>query len=144
MIQRIQTIFLFLASACFFGLFGLPLATSETAMAGLFADRVYNIFDNPILIGVTCIGGVLALIAIFLFKNRPLQKKLGYGTLTLAILFIIVAIWLVVQDTESELTSNIDERLGLGLPLLAIFFVLFANRYIGKDEKLVKSMDRLR
>ena len=144
MVQRIQSIFLFLSSASFFGLFGLPLATSEESMTGLFADQVYNIFDNPILIGITSLGGVLALVAIFLFKKRPLQIKLGYGVLTIAILLILVAGLLVFQDTSSELTSEIDERLGLVLPILAIIFVILANRFIKKDEKLVKSMDRLR
>ncbi len=144
MIQRVQSIFLFLSSASFFGLFGLPLATSDSEMAGLFEDKVYNIFDNPILIGLTCLGGILALVAIFLFKNRPLQKKLGYGVLTLSILTMIVALLLVFQDDQSDLTSNINEQIGLGLPILVIIFTLLANRFIGKDEKLVKSMDRLR
>lgn len=144
MIQRIQSIFLFLASASFFTLFGIPLASSSEGMAGIFEDKVYNIFDNPVLIGVTILGGLIALLAIFLFKNRPLQKKLAYGAITIAIIFLILAFLLVFQDNQSDLTSNIDEQFGIGLPILAIVFALFANRYINKDEKLVKSMDRLR
>ncbi|GLR16652.1 DUF4293 domain-containing protein [Portibacter lacus] len=144
MIQRIQTIFLFLASASFFGLFGVPLATSNDTMAGIFADKIYNIFDNPVLLGITIVGGLLALITIFLFKNRPLQKKLVYGVMTMGIIFIIVALLLVFQDNQSDLTANINEQFGIGLPILAILFGIFANRYIGKDDKLVKSMDRLR
>ncbi len=144
MIQRIQSIFLFLASASFWGLFALPIANSDTSMAGIFSDQLYTILDNPILIVLTCLGGVLALAAIFLFKNRPLQRKLGFGVITMAILTILVAILLVYQDTESVLDGNINEGFGLGLPVFAIIFALFANRYIKKDDKLVKSMDRLR
>lgn len=144
MIQRIQSVFLFLASASFFGLFGIPLASSEASMDGIFADKLYNIFDNPVLIALAVLGGLLALIAIFLFKKRPIQKKLGYGTITLGIVFIIVALLLVFQDSQSEVTSNINEQFGIGLPILSIVFALFANRYISKDDKLVKSMDRLR
>jgi len=144
MIQRIQTIFLFLAALSFVGLFGLPFATSDAEMAGLFADKTYNVFDNPILIGLVIIGAILSVIAIFLFKKRKTQIKLGYGIITFAILTIIVAFLLVLQDTESELTSNINEGLGLGLPIFSIIFALLANRYIKKDDKLVRSMDRLR
>lgn len=144
MIQRIQSIFLVLASASFWGLFGLPFANSDAEMAGIFADKLYTIFDNPILIALTSLGGVLALVTVFLFKNRPLQKKLGYGVITLAVLIIVVALLLVLQDNTSDVTENINEGLGLGLPIFAIIFALFANRYISKDDKLVKSMDRLR
>ena len=144
MIQRIQSIFLFLASISFWGLFALPFANSDATMAGLFSDQIYNIFDNPILIALTAIGGVIALASIFIFKNRPLQRKLSYGIMTFAILIIVVAILLVLQDEPSDVTQNINEGLGLGLPIFSIIFTLFAIRYINKDDKLVKSMDRLR
>ncbi len=144
MIQRIQSIFLFLTSISFWGLFGLPLANSDIEMAGLFSDQLYNIFDNPILIALATIGGILAIATIFLFKNRPLQKKLNYVNITLAILFIIVALLLVIQDTDSGVNGDISEGYGLGLPIFVIIFSLFTNRYINKDDKLVKSMDRLR
>lgn len=144
MIQRIQSIFLFLASISFWGLFGLPFATSEASMEGLFSDQIYNILDHPILLALTAIGGLLAIIAIFLFKKRPLQKKMGLGIITISILLIVLSIVLVLQDSQSETMATINEGLGLGLPIFAIIFSLLANRYIGKDEKLVKSMDRLR
>ena len=144
MIQRIQTIFLLLSSVSFWGLFGLPFAKSGATMPGIFSDQLYNVFDNPILIALTVIGGLIALIAIFLFKNRPLQKKLNYGIITVSILLLAVALLLVLQDGTSESMASITEGFGLGLPVFAIIFSLFANRYIGKDDKLVKSMDRLR
>lgn len=144
MIQRIQSIFLFLASASFWGLFGLPFAKSEASMAGIFQDQLYNIFDNPILIALTALGGVLALIAIFLFKNRPLQRKLGFGIITMGILLIVVSLVLVLQDGQSDAIAAINEQFGLALPIMGIVFAAFANRYIKKDDKLVKSMDRLR
>lgn len=144
MIQRIQTIFLFLVAASFGGLFGLPFAKSDTSMEGLFEDQIYNIFDNPILIGMVALGIILAIIAIFMYKNRKLQVKIVYGVITIAILTIIVAILLVLQDSESEITGNIQEGMGLGLPIFSIIFGFLANRYIKKDDKLVKSMDRLR
>ena len=97
MIQRVQSIFLFLSSISFWGLFGLPFAKSEAMMPGIFADQLYNVFDNPMLIALTAIGGLIALIAIFLFKNRPIQKKLNYGIITVSILLLLVALLLVFK-----------------------------------------------
>lgn len=144
MIQRIQSIFLLLGAISLGGLFALPFATSDASMAGLFQDKIYNIFDNPVLLILTILGIVLGLAAIFLFKNRPLQRKLGFGTVTISALLLIASLIFGFLDTESDLTQNINEGFGLGLPVFAIIFTLLANRYIKKDDKLVKSMDRLR
>ena len=121
MIQRIQTIFLLLSSVSFWGLFGLPFAKSGATMPGIFSDQLYNVFDNPILIALTVIGGLIALISIFLFKNRPLQKKLNYGIITVSILLIAVAVLLVLQDGKSESMASITEGFGLGLPVFALY-----------------------
>ena len=144
MIQRIQSIFLLLASASFWGLFGLPFAKSDAQMEGLFEDQVYNLSDNVGLLIICILGGILALISIFMFKNRKLQLKLNMGTILLSIALIALIIVFMVMDSSSEIFKNVNEGLGLGLPVFAIIFALFANRYIKKDEKLVKSMDRLR
>lgn len=146
MIQRIQTIFLLLAGAALLSLFAIPFATSEVTDTALFADKVYNIMDNPILLILTALGGGIALINIFLFKNRPLQLKLDYLIITLSILLPAIAIFLVFKSggetsTQMEITEN---YFGIGMPLLAIIFTILASRFIGKDHKLVKSMDRLR
>lgn len=74
MIQRIQTIFLLLASACISFLFlpNFDFAASDSAQAGsgsLFQDGVFNAYDNLIL--QVLIGAISALIFIniFLFKK---------------------------------------------------------------------------
>jgi len=146
MIQRIQSIFLLLASGSLFSLFGIPFASSNQADSNLFADKVYNIFDNPILMTLAVLGGVIALVNIFLFKNRSLQLRLDYLVITLSLILPILAMFLVFQSgevagPEIEISEN---YLGLGLPILAIVFAILANRFISKDQKLVKSMDRLR
>ena len=49
-----------------------------------------------------------------------------------------------MQDSNAMGSTTPNEELGLGLPVLSILFAAFAMRFINKDEKLVKSMDRLR
>lgn len=146
MIQRIQSIFIFLAGAAILSLFAIPFATSSTPDNAIFADKMYNIFDNPILLVLTTLAGLVALINIFMFKNRPLQLKLDYLVITLSILVPLVAFLLMFKSgSETNTTIEIQENyFGLGMPILAIIFSFLANKFIKKDTKLVKSMDRLR
>lgn len=145
MIQRIQTIFLFFAAASFFAMFYIPFATSDVAAGTLMSDTAYSVEDH-ILLGVLCIlGGILSLVAIFLYKNRPLQLRLGYFIIIAAVFIIVTAILLFLNESKAiEGTVNISEGFGLAMPIVTIILVVLANKFIKKDQKIVKSMDRLR
>ena len=145
MIQRIQSIFLLLAAAAFFSLFGLDFASSNAEVSGFLSDKAFDIQDHIALTILAALGGALALLTIFLFNNRQLQIKLGYGVILLAIALPIVAVALFYGQFNA-LPTNIKLTYGIGLaaPILALIFTGLANRFINKDEKLVRSMDRLR
>lgn len=145
MIQRIQSIFLLLASISFFLQFVFHFATSDKSTPGMLSDQIYNISDHPVLIALTIIGGALALINIFLFRNRGLQIRLGYIVIIFCILLPLVA-FLLIYSEPTGLTKNteIHDGLAIYLPILGLVLTILANRFIGKDNKLVKSMDRLR
>ena len=144
MIQRIQSLFLLLSSAAFWTEFALPFATTDVASQGVMNDLVYNIHDSPVLIGLTIIGGLVTLSAIFLFNNRPLQKRLSYLGIVMAILLPLIAFLLIYNERTGDALSTINYDLGIFPPLVALIFAVLAGRAIGKDDKLVKSMDRLR
>ncbi len=145
MIQRIQTIFLALASGTFAGQFLLPFASSEGKEQVFFEDSIYNIQDHVGLLIITILGIVGALGAIFLFKNRPLQLRITYISIVMAILLPILAIWLFFNAGHQMVEGNgVEDGLGLYLPVLGVVFSGLAARFIKKDDKLVKSMDRLR
>jgi len=146
MIQRIQTVFLALASACAFGLFGLPLAETAAAVQSseFLADAQFTIQDHPGLIGLFVVAGLLALVAVFLFNNRPLQARLSRFGLIANILGVVLAVILFMQDTANSGEYTLQDGYGVALPILFIVFSVLAIRFITKDEKLVKSMDRLR
>lgn len=151
MIQRIQSILLLLAAACmsFLYLPSFEFAGSETAevkSAGLFTDGYFNSYDHTILISL--IGGAIALafINIFLFKNRNLQLLLSRITILLIFSVIVVGgilFYLNFENRQAEM-EHVNVRLGLFIPFVSIALLYFANKYIIKDNKLVKSMDRLR
>lgn len=145
MIQRIQTIFLFLSGLCLLSLFWLPFATSEVAIPHLFSDMTYDVYDSPLLMGLTAIGALLSIIAIFLYNKRTTQLKLSNFTIVASVLIIVLAIILVLNDSQTtEGAETITESLGIGMPILSIIFSALASRFINKDEKTVRSMDRLR
>jgi len=145
MLQRIQSIFLLLTSGAFFSLFAIDFASSDKTAAGIFSDQLYNIMDNPILIGMTAIGGALALINIFMFRNRPLQLRLGYLLIVLSILLPLVAALLMYNEGSlNNPDVAINDGLGIYVPIIALITTILANRFIKKDSNLVKSMDRLR
>jgi len=143
MIQRIQSIFMLLASGSLGLEFVFPFATSSQGGTGYFTDNVFNLFDNNILLGLISIGILLSLVSIFLFKNRKLQVNANWLVMVLC-LGIIGASYLLASQDQSGSLEGINIGIGAILPLISFILLLLANRFIGKDENLVKSMDRLR
>ena len=143
MIQRIQSIFLALGAFSSFGLFATDAAETEAPVNGseLFSDAHYNLLDSPILIGGAAGAGLLLLVAIFLFRNRPLQAILSNVALILALAY--TAYGAFAWYTDSAATQAYAD-LGVALPFLTMIFAVLAGRYIRSDEKLVRSADRLR
>lgn len=145
MIQRIQTVFLLLAASCFGVLFGVPMAISDTATAYFLSDKVYAITDHPVLMTLTILGIAVSLITIFVFKNRKLQHKLVYIIITLAILLPLATFLLFTNESANIADSAlVEDQIGMYIPIGAGLFGLLANHFIRKDDRLVKSMDRLR
>jgi len=145
MLQRIQSIFLLLASASFWTLFAFPFASSDKPTAQFLADQSYAINDHIVLLILAILGGVIALGAIFLFRNRPLQIRMSYLSLILSILLpVAVVVLFYTEASENSMNVEIDDRFGIYLPIIGIIASIFAARFIRKDEKTVRSMDRLR
>lgn len=136
MIQRIQSIWLLLASACAF------LTLKFSFYSGTYAaDNAYhevNGGENFLLMLTTCLIGTLALLTIFLYKNRKLQLRLCI----VGILLTAVLIVLYLREMKDFLKG--DPNLWALLPAGAVVFFFLAARGINKDEKMVKDSDRLR
>lgn len=145
MIQRIQSVFFLLAAGSFGGLFGLPIATSTAPATPFLDDRVFNIMDHPALIGIASAGAVLALMAIFLFRNRTLQVRLGFIVVAIALLLIGISYMLYTNTAAAQAADvGLAIQAGLFLPAGAVVFAYLATFFVRKDEKTVRSMDRLR
>jgi len=155
MLQRVQTIWLFLASAAIFSLFLFPYlqiynvdgsfkALKITGVQESLGGQIVQSESFLALTIATVVIGLIPFFTIFLFNNRTLQIKLSY----LAIVSILGFSFWLVQTAKNALGAVTlqSENYGLGviLPSLSVFFIVLALRGIRKDEKLIKSADRLR
>lgn len=136
MIQRIQSLWLLLASACAFASYKFPYY-SGTNQKGV-TDYQLNATENFLLIAVTGIIGALALLLIFLFKNRTLQLRLCL----LGIVLEALLIFLYYREVKNFSTGTLSLTSILQSVIIIAFFL--AARAINKDEKMVKESDRLR
>jgi hypothetical protein len=147
MIQRIQSIYLLLASLASASVFGLPFASVNQAepTSVLFNDGRFNAFDSMSLVAIFALNAFLALVAIFLFKNRTLQNKVVFLGAALALCSAALAFMTFTQDSWAMANmSAMKDQFGLGMPIFVVIFYLLARYNIKKDDKLVSSMDRLR
>lgn len=152
MIQRKQTLFLLLALIITVICLCLPVAT--LAPQGMGVDMpMYNLwvvdangghqFSVWVLFAILLVTCPLALIAIFLFKNRKAQIKLC----VINILFMLC--WYSVYafhaiNLGDKLHASFQLEFAAGLPFFALIFYFLALRGVRADEALIKSMDRIR
>jgi len=157
MIQRIQSVFLALIFILGAVLFISPILsfTSYEASFKMNAYHTVNIADNIVVaknIGIGAMQGFVALLAlatIFLFKKRQLQIKLCKLNLLLialqiaAIVFYIdVAKEAISPESPSDVVIGLE--MGFFIPILSFLLTYLAIWFIKKDEKLIRSADRLR
>jgi len=124
MIQRIQTVYLFFVFCLMATLVFLPFSYSWMVAAG------------------AGIVAILALIAISLYKNRKLQIKICY--LILLLLLLIYALYFIFDRRLPFPEVFRLTRYTFVFPFISGVLVYLAIRGIKKDEKLVRSLDRLR
>ncbi len=143
MLQRIQTLFLILAMLVSAGLiFVFPLWFSgKVIVTAMDTLSTSDLLIKPIGI-LFIISAILSFTAIFQYKNRKFQMTL----VRLNILINFLLLGLIVYHVQNLSGETLVSEKGIGsfLPIIVIFLLVFANRFIKKDEDLVKSVDRLR
>lgn len=146
MIQRIQSLYLLLAAAAGVATwyFNIWKATLSDGSISYFKAQ-----SNFVLFVLFMLIVALAVFCIFLFKNRKLQLKLTVLNIFLS-LGAIALQYFKVLDTANELQAggktitDATYMPGAILPILIVIFLFLAVRGIYKDERLIKSLDRLR
>ena len=147
MIQRIQTVFLFL-SAVFAGvLFFVPIASfdlgNEIVNLSIFGAG-NSVKALPLLI-LTILMLLIPFVTIFMFKKRELQLKLSSLNVFLNAVFCgLIFLFYDNSIQENLLVETITYAFGTYVPLINMVLSVLAMRWIKKDIELIKSIDRLR
>ena len=158
MIQRIQSVFLLIAAACSVLLFFFPLAGiyGDTSTYLFYIYKFQNMvpgeasqFNNTAVIplaGINAVMAVLVLVSIFMYRNRILQMRLVRLAIFLDVILVALIFFIYAGIIERTLfvTPDYMSEAGIYFPLAALIFLLLANRYIQRDERMVRSLDRLR
>lgn len=166
MIQRIQTILLLGVAICMGLVLAYPIwfETSADQTQGMILtafktevidfggtinqgddDTIVSSNANWYLAALAVTAGLVALISIFKFKNRLTQMKLGALNALLMAATLGLSYYNIFQNESSfSPTTQGNISLGFYLPAFAMLLNILSNRFIRKDEKLVKSVDRLR
>jgi hypothetical protein len=154
MIQRIQSVYLFLVGVISIILFFIPVGefTSSTIIfpvlltdsftqsaitrpSGLLYMAIINLFII-----------LLSFITVFMFRKRVMQVKMATVILILLLAFIILLMIMSAPRTEGmEITGLVKTyKAGAFFPAISVILTMLAIRGIKKDEALVRSADRIR
>ena len=154
MIQRIQSLFLVFSAVSGICSFFIPFWTYSGVdyayTFGTLGVKLINGNAQSIAVGtlplIILIGlnVILDFVALFYFKNRLKQVKINTFNLFISIVIIGTVFLAVPHMIKQQLVVTEEWDFGLFFPILNFVLLLLANRFIKKDEKLVKAADRLR
>ncbi len=138
MIQRQQSLWLLLATVAAILSFTFPFYSGTRMLDGMAGYDVLDAGSSFFLIILTGLSVLVSGITIFLFKDRKTQLKLSVAGVVIGIILIILYFLEVgkFQSGNFALTSLFVFCIPIGY--------VFAARGIWKDEKLVKSLNKLR
>ncbi len=138
MIQRQQTLWLLLSTVAAILSFKFPFVTGKEMINNQLSDKVADAGSNFPLLVLTGSSIILSAVIIFLFKNRKMQMQLCLLGLLLSVLIVIIYI--------VQMNKLIKPTLALYciLPFAVVAGYFMAFRNIRKDEKLIKTLDKLR
>jgi len=163
MIQRIQSVLLAIVAGTMIAVFFFPIwnkvdveKSEEVTLSALVllhekididTAEVFVITDTPTFyIGILAVlAGLVAVFSIFKYSNRLLQMKLGALNSLLMGSAMGVSVYFI-WNAEAILlpTQKGNYLVGFYLFVGGLLCNSLANRFIRKDENLVRSADRIR
>ena len=131
MLQRIQSLYTlgFVSITLLYSLrFSIPFEVNSNTLLWVLSYTPY-------------LFAILAFLSLFLFSKRKVQIRLNTFILLSSVGYEAFAIIQVFEQFETLKESMLTHCV---LVFLSWIFLLLANRYIKKDEALIRSVDRLR
>jgi len=157
MIQRTQSVFLFLVMLTMTLMLFFPLWSKHNPETGAVASLTIATLlheingeimhkQNVIYLGIGAVVAIiLASISLFSYKNRKLQVMINLMN-TLVLVGVLIGEVLLSFQGEKFFLPAVKGTYSIGfyMPGVALVCNALANRFIRRDEMLVRSMDRLR
>ena len=154
MIQRVQTIYLFFASALMFSMFFFPLALMADHEGGFYYFDLTGIYEGvgetatktiPVLPlrFLVIVTAALSFLTIFFYKRRIFQIRLCIFNILMHIGFYALFFFYYFH-AMNRLEIFADFKITVVFPVIAVILVFLATRGIRRDELLVRSYDRIR
>lgn len=164
MIQRIQTLWLAIVVGLAIASFFFPIAIFSFDIKGVHTGMVYGFMPEKAsadmnnivqgspawsLIIFQSMIGLITLLSIMLYKNRPLQIKMIAVAFMLLAIYIIILFLFKVDGLAKDIAKMYSEPkttygLATYFPIGQILCFVFARNAIKKDEQLVRSSEHLR
>ncbi len=148
MIQRIQSVYLVVVVVLWTVMLFTPMEMQYDGQS--FGWNYETIFwedgkvleGNYLLTALEVIIPLMALITVFLYKNRPLQIRLIIINIVLMLGFYpLLAMYLYMA---SQLAMYFVFKIIVLFPLISAILSYLAIRAIKKDEALVRAVNRIR
>jgi len=159
MIQRVQSLFLLGVTICMITTLFFPIWVKTNpddltmfVVYGLFGEKVdpsgnieQILFPYALIGGFSILAAIISLVEIFSYSNRLTQIKLGtLNSLVMSgVLGVIIYLTFQQEKIFAPGTKG-DYGLGLFFPCVALLLNVLANRFIRRDDNLVRSVDRIR
>jgi hypothetical protein len=90
------------------------------------------------------LSAAIAVIEIFMYNNRLTQMKLGALNSFVMALLLGGMLYFMMGAEEMLDGPKGNFQIGFYFPIAAMIFNIVANRFIRRDEMLVRSVDRIR
>lgn len=153
MLQRIQTIYLFLTLILWGIIIKFPLAEivdqDNQIYLFVFKGLILNsdseelyVTTYPLIILLAIIM-LISLVTIFLYKRRILQMRISFINILLMLGYVGLCYY-YIKTFDKQLEGFVHYKVTMILPLISIILTYLAIRAIGKDEALIRSVDRIR
>lgn len=152
MLQRIQTFYLTIATVLI-AVMGWTELGNVAVGDELFSFTLTKMSQlaggdlSMFLTDLTILGAVIIIvqfIVIFSYKKRVLQMRLATYNILLMVGLVVFAWWKITSPFKEIDGDLIAYRVPMAFPVVSIIMNYLAIRAIGKDEALVRSVDRIR
>lgn len=150
MIQRIQTVFLLIASALIGVMFFFPIADffADDFYFRLFIHRIsdetfVDVNTTPLII-MSAVLILLPLVTVFIYHKRWLQIRFVRFSILLNLAMIIMLYFGYTDVIATRADVTVTYRAGAYFPLASLALLVLAMRFIMNDEKKIRSSGRLR